>query len=135
MKKLVALLVIGVCLVPSSAAAGEFLYAGNCVVKDGHVSLIGKISAHDYGYYGPVRWVYRARPVGTTGWSHQNGFREELNVAPDGSFTSRFRSSAADADEMIYRLDVVQSVGEDGYSRHNRIAYYNDSTWDGAGCS
>jgi hypothetical protein len=103
--------------------------------REGDGSFDAGVAAHDYGYYGPVRWVYRARPVGTTGWSHQNGFREELNVAPDGSFTSRFRSSAADADEMIYRLDVVQSVGEDGYSRHNRIAYYNDSTWDGAGCS
>ena len=57
MTKPIALLVVAVCLVPSSAAADEFLYGGNCVVEHGHVSLIGKISAPDYDFYGQVRWV------------------------------------------------------------------------------
>jgi hypothetical protein len=36
---------------------------------------------------------------------------------------------------MIYRLDVIRSVDDDAESRYNRIAYYNDSTSDGTGCS
>lgn len=126
-KKLVLLVLAYVLLTPASAEASQLFHGGWCVVTEGgRVSLVGRASGYSASDY-EVVWVFRYRPVDATTWwdGEDVGYRTSLDVIRGGNFTARFRSLPADAEGMVYRLDILTN---EGYLRFDRVAFYNDST-------
>ena len=115
MKKLIALSLLAVFLVPASAQGSSTEGTTECFRKDGQIWFVSHL--HTYGKH--INYEFYGHQLGYEN-DDLNGYRVVLDAVTGGEWNWTFRSDPRPRSDWVYRLYFVEEIG------HSRvlIAYW-----------